>query len=207
MTTTTNTIRIPKFRKVERLLEWMSNSGYRNRLPAEIEEIFFGMPRDARLSTRVAQYANYVGPLDARFEQLLVHNNRAIVDYAYVLNCYNAPPLPDSILERLKGDDSHLLLLARRSGRLPTWLEDTITSPKTLLSYADLVLKGRLPEHLEELLLGDVNAAVDYAFKVIRGRSSVRLPDRLHSFVTLKSFETTDNNRIKDYFEEVGRHG
>lgn len=200
--------KIPKFRYARTMMAWLSRSCHPDRLPAEIEEVFFKRNEQAsKVAEFVAQYGLRFGPLDSRLESLLVHNNRAIVEYSTVLHKNGAPPLPDSILERLKGDDNNLLLLARRTGRLPSWLEDTLTTPKTLVNYAANIIVGRLPQHLEELLVSDVNALVDYAFKVIRGLSPIRLPDNLHSVVVLKSFEHTDNITIKKYFEEVSRAG
>lgn len=200
--------KIPKFRYARTLVEWLSKNPQSERLPSGIEEVFFKSSEEpSKIAEFVAKYSMFVGPLDARLESLLVHSNRAIVDYSQILHKNGAPPLPDSTLERLKGDDNHLMLLARWTRRLPSWLEDTLKHPKTLVNYAANIIVGRLPQHLEELLVSDVNALVDYAFKVIRGLSPIRLPDNLHSVVVLKSFEHTDNITIKKYFEEVSRAG
>jgi hypothetical protein len=51
--------------------------------------------------------------------------------------------------------------------------------------------------------VGDVDCALKYAFDVIRGFSSVRLPDELHTFLAMKAFENTEHQGIKNYFSEI----
>lgn len=90
-------------------------------------------------------------------------------------------------------------------GLLPKYLEDTITTPRVALWYASKILKGRLPSHLEEVLLGDADCAAGYAFDVVRAYSSPRLPDVLHNSILMRSYSDPNNQLIRQYVAEVER--
>jgi hypothetical protein len=73
--------------------------------------------------------------------------------------------------------------------------------PRFCFTYSKEVLKGRLPSHLESVFFKDSYIASRYAFEVIRGFSSVRLPEELHNFMVMKSFEDPENKYVKSYIE------
>lgn len=104
------------------------------------------------------------------------------------------------------GNGALMLKLANHlQRRLPEELERTWEDPRTLVAYAMKFVRKRLPEYLEDILVGDQHAARLYAFEVVRGFSSPRLSDRLHAFMLMKSFETPDDHDIKQYISECER--
>ena len=203
-----------KFRLTKRLIEWMDSregrkwrrenkeSEFCSRLPPETEAVFFKSKEDAtRIAMNVSRYAHLVGRLPREFEQLLKPSKQAITSYMVdvVERPYEGEAL--ELVNLLQGSSNHLVSLARHKGRLPEHLELSISTADAALEYAIYVLKGRLPSALEELFFQDADLASKYAFKVIRGFAPCRLPDALHSFMVMKSFEETDNEEIKEYIQ------
>lgn len=202
-------VKIPKFRNPRRLVDWVKkNRGvFKGRLPEEREQVFFKSKTEPRtVATLVLQYYRYIsssieGPLPEKFENLLRPNHSALLCYLRDIhsNGYNVDP---SLLDELKGDSNHLLQWASYTEtRLPKHLEDSIDDPDCMLRYSTDVLCGRLPEHLEKVFFKDAEAASQYAFQVIRGFAPIKLPDDLHTFMVMKSFEEPDNRYIKQYME------
>lgn len=197
--------KIPKFRTLNGLVSWVRNKNIRDRLPAEREELFFkSNENDVKKSVYLGQYAAYVGKLSPELEELLVHDLASVVDYQCRIHREGHGLLPDHILKHLEGKDRLLVRLGRGLGRLPSWLEDTINEPKSIVDYAKYVVKDRLPSHMEERLVGDADQAVKYAFDVVRGFSSPRLSDLLHTFLIMKSFEV-EHQGIRQYVHECSR--
>lgn len=107
-----------------------------------------------------------------------------------------------------KGRGKLLLKLAEHlRKRLPSELEDTWEDAGSLLQYTVRWVRHKLPLHLEEVLMGDHKTAVEYAFQVVRGFSSPRLGDNLHTFLLMKSFEFPEDQNIKRYLAECERVG
>ena len=112
----------------------------------------------------------------------------------------------ERFLRALVGHDRHFSSLSKfLKGRLPDYLEESISDPFVALEYARSVLRGRLPEKVEVVLQSDERCAVRYAFEVVRGFASPRLPDAVHSFLVMKSFEDPHNLEIRKYIQEVER--
>lgn len=105
------------------------------------------------------------------------------------------------------GDGTKLAKLAEHiRKRLPEELEATWAGgTHDLVDYARRWVRTRLPENLESVLIGDHKAAAKYAFEIVRGYADPRLPDNLHAFMLMKSFETPDDQEIKRYVEECKR--
>jgi hypothetical protein len=195
--------KIPKFRKVSGLMKWVYSHNVTKRLPRDREEVFFASNENALAkASHLSRYGMIVGKLDYDLERLLLGDLGGIVDYGTRIH-RDGYVLDDDLLSALKGNGRHLVRLARNTKRLPEWLEDTIEEPGFLLDYAKTAIRGRLPHHLELRLVGDVDRALKYAFDVIRGFSSVRLPDELHTFLAMKAFENTEHQGIKNYFAEI----
>lgn len=156
----------------------------------------------------IVRYAEAVGPLDESLERIICQNHDQILQYGNIL-ARNERKLPEWMMDELKGDDSNLYILARShiKSRLPKHLEDSMSDPRYLFEYSLHVLHDRLPEHLEKELVKGHAYAVRYAFEVVRGFSSVRLPDEIHSMLVMKSFELPDDNDIKRYIRETERTG
>lgn len=196
-------MKIPKFRNTTRLVHWMRKSGHRERLSNEHEQVFFKCKKEdpTLIASNLAQYSWYVGSLGSELEALLKCNHHSIYEYARMLHNRHLE-LPEALENELSGDSRYLVLVAElRERRLPTHLEDTIDDPSWAYKYAKVVLLGRLPAHLEKVFFKDTYWASKYAFDVIRGFASVRLPEDLHSFMVMKSFEDPDDDNIKIYIE------
>lgn len=155
---------------------------------------------------RIVKYAEIVGPLDESLEELLIGNNDCIKGYMTCIGRHDTK-LSVKLQDQLIGDDFKLFELARHLGRrLPTHLEDSLKSPGVCLRYARDILNGRLPSHLERVFMDDYHTAAKYAFEVIRGKASVRLPDELHTLMVMKSFENPNDYEIKGYIKETEKN-
>jgi hypothetical protein len=202
--------KIPKFRTTHRLVLWMKNNwtaihNYdtnRARLPPDHEEVFFKSKKEAPevIASNLAEYAFRAGKLEPRFEELLKCDAGAVLRYLKSMHRLEEATSED-LLHCLKGKNPQLYGWAQTVGRLPSFLEDTFDEPKHCFFYAQQILRGRLPSHLEGVFFKDAYFASKYAFEVIRGFSSVRLPEELHNFMIMKSFEDPENKHVKAYIE------
>lgn len=154
----------------------------------------------------LADYASRVGPLEPHLEDLILQDGDAVMKYIDTLQDHQRE-ISDRYLRALVGRDGHFVKLATQylNRRLPDYLEESISSPEVALNYARHVVKGRLPAKVEEALQRDHRCAVKYAFEVIRGMSDPRLPDSIHAFVVMKSFENPNDGEIRRYIQEVDR--
>lgn len=202
----TKTVKVPKFRSARRALDWLRKNRFStqlDRLPTDREEVFFKDKSDPfHLASHVLAYSRYVGkPLGERFENLLKPNKGALLCYLREMD-ERGNDMPQSLIDELKGCNTPLYHWAKYTEkRLPKHLEDSIDDPQCALDYATDVLRGRLPEHLEKVFFKSAEHASQYAFEVIRGFSPIKLPDDLHAFMVMKSFETPNNRFIKEYME------
>lgn len=198
------TKRIPKFRSARRAVEWLKREMWNEgpkRLPPDREEVFFKEDVDPKQQAHhVYAYAMFVGErLSPRFESILVHNHTCLLQY---MKCQIGKEDDISLLDHLKGDSKCLYHWASWTGRrLPSHLEDSIDDPYYALKYATDVVRGRLPDHLEKVFFKSAQHASEYAFEVIRGFSPIRLPDDLHNFMVMKSFEDPNDSSVKEYME------
>jgi hypothetical protein len=213
-------IKIPKFRTTHRLVLWMKNNWVcihdydtnKARLPSDREEVFFKSKKESPsiIACNVSEYAFRTGKLEPRFEELLKCEPSAVLRYAKILHS-RQEEVSEDLLNCFKGKNSQLFGWAQTIGRLPSFLEDTFDDPKHCFFYAQQILRGRLPSQLEGVFFKDAFYASKYAFEVIRGFSSVRLPEELHNFMIMKSFEDPDNKYVKAYIEasenDPGRMG
>lgn len=204
---------IPKFRNAKRLIVWMEKNWSEmepvtvdgravRRVPADREEVFFRTKKEtpSELAACVARYAGWAGRLEPRFEALLVGHNDHIISYLKATN--NFEDVNEQLTESLTGDSRNLYRYAHASdSRLPVELENTISEPKYAFLYAKEILRGRLPIEREEVFFQDIYYAAKYAFEVIRGFASCRLPEELHTFMVMKSFEDPNNEHIRAYIE------
>jgi hypothetical protein len=166
--------------------------------------VFFDENKDQyKIANCVAKYAAVVGPLPVEFNRLLKANNESILEYATVLYRHNKT-LDKELEDNLAGDNNNLYRYAQHHlrKRLPVHLEKTLTNPQVIYNYARQIVRGRLPEELENHLASDLSAAASYAFDVIRGYSSVRLPDVVHSAMVLTSSANLHDYNIKRYIKE-----
>jgi len=196
-------IKIPKFRTCKRLVLWMErnwNLLEDRRLPAEYERVFFKSKKETpvEVASAVARYSWWAGALGKQIESLLVGHNDSVTTYVRSLRAKECEIDPD-LMATLAGDSRNLYKLSKDTGRLPEHLEDTIGEPKWAYFYAKEVLLGRLPRHLEDVFFKDTVYAAKYAFEVIRGFSPVKLPDELHAFMVMKSFEDPEDEDVRDY--------
>jgi len=196
-------IKIPMFRTANRLVRWMDKYGWSDRLDEDREKVFFKSKKEdaSLIASCVAMYSNRVGKLPVELERLLVHNTHAAFSYCAHLH-YMGIEVPDEVIDYMKGQSSLLVRWANCiESRLPKHLEDSLDEPSQCLKYAKEILKGRLPSHLESVFFKDIYYATKYAFEVIRGFAPVKLPDDLHAFVVMKSFEHPNDENIKVYME------
>lgn len=196
-------MRIPNFRNTARLLKWVNKYRTGERLPRDREQVFFTtkkeLPED--VAVNLSEYCWHAKKVEVEFENLLKANPDAVLTYAKIARNYEFT-LSEDLEDSLKGKSSHLYSLASiRGKRLPERLEDTFDQPYYALKYATDILHGRLPAHIEKVFFKDARVAAQYAFEVIRGFAPVRLPDDLHSFMIMKSFENPNDRHIKIYME------
>lgn len=175
---------------------WCSHFG---RLPERLE----GKIVEPNL---LADYSSRVGPLEPHLEDIILRDGDATMRYINTLHDHQRE-ISDRCLRAMVGHDGHFVKLAMNylNGRLPDYLEESISSPEVALNYARHVVKGRLPAGVEEVLQKDHRYAVKYAFEVVRGLADPRLPDSIHASLVMKSFENPHDNEIRRYIQEVDR--
>lgn len=189
----------------------VKNYNFRNgikevRIEEQEKEVFFSNKKytPEKMAEFVAKYANVVGPLPTELKELLKANSKAILEYAQTLKSKNMT-LDDDLRDCLAGDSESLLRYAQYhlgGRRLPQHLEKTMTHPQSLYNYAKSIVQGRLPEELENHLASDTSVASAYAFDVVRGFASVKLPEVVHSAIVMRSFENPNDFHIKRYIKE-----
>lgn len=203
-----NTIKVPKFRSCKRLVLWMEknwhgfvSAGLPVRLDPDRERVFFSSKESpSEIAACVARYAGWAGRLSPAMEDLLKPHRDHLVSYIRTLHSRGSE-FDLVLMDDLVGYSRGLYLVAKTVGRLPEHLERTINEPKYAYLYAKEVLRGRLPLEVEDVFFGDALFAAKYAFDVIRGFSSVILPEALHAFMVMKSFENPDDENIRAYIE------
>jgi hypothetical protein len=201
-----NEVKIPKFRNTTRLVAWTNKHRRwsKERLPRNIENIFFTVKKESSelVASNLTHYAMTINKkMENEFEELLKCNHGAIVNYCIMVH-RNEFPVNESLIDELKGDNAYLLSWATATdSRLPKHLEDSLTCPRICYRYALEVLRGRLPEHLEDVFFGNATYAAKYAFDVIRGFASVKLPEALHSFMVMQNAANPNDDDIKTYIE------
>lgn len=207
----TDTIKVPKFRSAKRLVHWMERNWHkwasnmeRPRLPPDRERVFFTTKKEKpeEVANCIARYSHWAGRLSPELESLLSVCRESLVTYLKNVH-YKEDEFPIHLLDHLKGDNRNLWRIAKDIGRLPTHLEDSmfVGEPKFAFLYAKEVLRGRLPGHLEDVFFKDAHYAAKYAFEVIRGFSSVMLPESLHAFMVMKSYENPNDEDIRAYMD------
>jgi len=138
---------IPKFRKVSRLVCWVSYNKTRERLSRDREEIFFKEYREGKLNLgHIVSYSAHVGALP-EMEFMLFGSDKIV---AYAKNCRSHGRMIGDTLRDSITNEGELISYARNFGRLPPHLEDRITSPGGAVSYSESVVRGRLPEDMEK---------------------------------------------------------
>lgn len=200
--------KIPKFRSTARLVQWIRNKWHSTRLPEDREQVFFKVaPKDpVRVAAHIAEYASFVGRLDARLEELLKPDGDSVLKYLKTVH-NREQEVSHDLVQSFKGKSNLLLSWASfTKTRLEKDLEDSLDDGSAACArwcfrYAKEVLRGRLPSHLEQVFFRDTYHASKYAFEVIRGFAPCRLPEELHAFMVMKSFEHPDNENIKVYME------
>lgn len=176
--------------------ELVQISGYCGRLGPRWEDKI----ADANL---LPQYAESVGVLESHLEER-ISEPAQIYRYVKVL-CNSDKPIPEFLLRGLVGYDTCFTELAHKmKRRLPDYLEESIRDPHVALNYARSILRGRLPEKVEQVLGLNPDVAARYAFEVVRAYANPRLPDYLHNSVMLAG-SGSNNQEIKRYLVEVER--
>lgn len=170
-------------------------SGFLRRLSDEFEA-------KIQDSSLMASYADNVGVLPERLEDVILGDSDSVVRYIKVLKT-NFKEVPERFLRDLVGHDRHFVSLAQDIGRLPSYLEESIKDPYVAMNYAKYIIKGRLPEEVEvRVFHGSPRMAVRYGFEVVRGFASVRLPEPLHIALML---HPEQDSEIRKYIVEVDR--
>lgn len=170
---------------------------FHGRLPESMERKFTD-------PISVAEYASNVGGLPDYLEEMVLQDGDATMKYINALGTRDLP-IPEKFFRALVGHDHHFCTVAEKyfRGRLPSYLEESIHTPDVALNYARRIIKGRLPEVVEQrAFLMKPHMAVRYAFEVVRGFASVRLPDALHNSLLLHG---GDDPEIRRYIEEERR--
>lgn len=189
-------IRVPEME--ERIL-------FSGRFPAEEVAVQVGAMMES-LSMGYGMKENEAAA-DPRLKKLLEGSPLAVENYMGVVS-RKGLKLDRELWHVFKGRGKQLLKLAEHlRQRLPSELEDSWEDAQSLLQYTVRWVRNKLPAHLEDVLMGDHKAAVEYAFQVVRGFSSPRLGDNLHTFLMMKSFEFPEDQNIRRYLAECERVG
>ncbi|NDD54243.1 hypothetical protein EBZ39_10280 [bacterium] len=202
--------KIPKFRSANRLVLWVRQKWLGERLPADREKVFFKCHEKNPIAAAVqlAEYASFVGKLDAPLEILFLSEPQSLLKYIKIVHNREQEVNP-ALVQALKGNSSLLFSWAHHTKkRLDEDLENALDDgtpqcARWCYRYAKEVLKGKLPEHLEEVFskYDDSYHASKYAFDVIRGFAPCRLSDNLHTYMVMKSFQNPNVEHIKVYMD------
>ena len=204
--------KIPKFRSAHRLVLWVRQKWRTIRLDADREKVFFKSSEKNPMSAAdaLAEYATFVGKLDVNLENLFLSQPRSCLNYIKTVHNRGQEVNP-VLVQALKAKGTSDILFAwaihlkkRLAEDLENALDDgTEGCTKFCYRYAKEVLRGRLPGHIEEVFskYDDEYYASKYAFDVIRGFAPVRLPDKIHTYMVLKSFQDPGNEYIKTYMD------
>lgn len=178
------------------------------RIPEMEQDILLSGRFDPKVvAESVVQYAEFVGKLPVELENLLMGHGEQILKYAVIIGNCDKQKISDDLLNSLAGDSHSLCEYARLhlKKRLPAHLEKTMSDPKYILNYAKYVVKTRLPEEMENHFAKDCRLASQYAFEIIRGFASVRLPEVVHSAMILQSYSNPNDHLIKQYVTECDK--
>lgn len=198
---------------VARRLKWPRDSVMERLTPSELVRLssYRGQRLSAPFESRIVEpmdvvsYFESMGEIVPEMEDLILGCPNACMRYTKFLT-QKSKPIEEKVLRKMVGHDRHFLeLCTRLNGRLPDYLLESITDPEVALQYAVRHLKGRLPEHVEDVLATSARCAVRYAFEVIRAYSDPTLPEKLHQAVILHSCGDPNNHEIKRYTHEVAR--
>ena len=204
--------KIPKFRSANRLVLWVRQKWHGTRLPADREKVFFKCHEKNPVvaAAQLAEYASFVGKIDAPLENLFLSDPQSLLKYIKIVHNREEEVNP-VLVQSLKGKGTSSLLFSwahhlkrRLDEDLENALDDgTPSCPRWCYRYAKEVLRGRLPEHLENVFskYDDAYHASKYAFDVIRGFAPCRLPDDIHTYMVMKSFQDPENEHIKTYMD------
>lgn len=152
-------VSVPRFRTTARLVTWMRRNKVRERVPAEIERVFFKSKESAdRISQNVRLYAGFVGEISDELEACLL--DKHVASYIALIH-RRGVKFKESLLDRL--NVSQLIYVTQYSGRQPNY-EHKIVSPSDVSEYASNV--GPLSEEMERRLYGDPMSIMRY-FKVL----------------------------------------
>jgi len=158
----------------------VSYSDIVKRLPENLENMFaetvkdhIGNPYGWGVSRCVKYIKNCEERVSAELEQLFWANNNTAFTYSTLLNTR----IPDEYeKERLK-----------------------FFEPDEFVAYAKKIFKGRMPEHLEELMVDNIDLIQGYAEHIMFGQ----LPEKIHTAMIMKSFGEEDNSIIAHYLRFV----
>jgi hypothetical protein len=204
--------KIPKFRSAARLVLWFRQKWHSTRLSPDREKVFFKCAdkNPVAAATRLAEYAGFVGKLDSNLELLFLAEPQQLLKYIKTVHSREQEVNP-ALVEALKSRGSSSLLYSwaihikrRLDEDLENALDDgTPQCAKWCYRYSKDVLRGRLPEHLEDVFskYDDSYHASKYAFDVIRGFAPCRLSDNLHTYMVMKSFQNPNVEHIKVYMD------
>jgi hypothetical protein len=67
------------------------------------------------------------------------------------------------------------------------------------VTYAKKIFKGRMPEHLEAVMIDNIDLIQGYAEQIMFGQ----LPEKIHTAMIMKSFGDEDNSTIAHYLRFV----
>lgn len=153
-------VSIPRFRTTARLVSWMRRNRVQERVPAEIEQVFFKSKESAdRISQNVRLYAGMVGGLSDELEACILDAH--VASYISLMHHRKGCKCKENLLDRL--GVSHLVYVSQYFGRLPNH-EHKILYPSDVSGYASNI--GPLPEEMERRLYGDPMSIMRY-FKVL----------------------------------------
>lgn len=152
-------VSVPRFRTTTRLVTWMRRNKVKERVPAEVERVFFNSKESPdRISYNIRVYAGFVGEISDELESLILDPH--VASYIALVH-RRGVKFRESLLGRLSVP--HLIYVTQYVGRLRDH-EHKIVRPSDVSEYASNV--GPLPEEMERLLCGDPIEIMRY-FKVL----------------------------------------
>jgi hypothetical protein len=202
--------------EVERLFsgDWASCISYstmtNKRLPDHLDESLCNAMTRSTLRrqqcSKMLEYAKTFGRLSPRMEGVFVDMVCEEMGGAYswtgdaaLKYCAYCPEVPEKLIAAIWSDVYSAINYAVLYGRrIPPDKEAEAVKAmdeKDFVSYCQNCFKGRAPEEVDEVIVGETDILLKYATDVLHGR----LPGPLHSAMVMKSFEDPDDQNLRQY--------
>jgi len=135
--------------------------------------------------------------LPARTENVFLKNVKLAIDYAQRIQ--SRLPIEFENLIRSEAGLAWEYISKVIKAPMPEMEASLSQDSMLLVRYSKEILESRLPEHLEETLVGNSYACFEYAWQILDGR----LPEKLHNYMFCAVMDDTIGRRYRGYCSKL----